>query len=56
LKLAAEMADAGIMITLESLKRRFPGATEAELKQLLAEAAERRPGDGPGVAGSWPRH
>ena len=55
LMLAAEMADAGVSMTRESLRRRFPEATEAQLERMLREMAERRPLDAPGVFASWPR-
>ena len=55
LMLAAEMADVGTSMTRESLRRRFPKASEAELDRMLAEAAERRPLDGPGVPAAWSR-
>ena len=55
LVLAAEMADAGTSMNRESLRRRYPRASEAELDCMLAEDAERRPLDGPGVPGRWPR-
>lgn len=55
LMLAAEMADAGVAMTRESLRRRFPQASEAELDSIVAEVAARRPLDGPGVRAAWPR-
>lgn len=55
LKLAAEMADSGRAMMRESLKRRFPADSEAEIDARFAAAITDRPGDGPGVVGPWPR-
>jgi len=60
LKLAAEMADAGVAMLRESLKRRFPSESDAEIEARVVAILVRRPGaafgDGPGRIGRWPRH
>ncbi len=57
--LAAEMADAGVTMMRESLKRRFPDESEEQITARLHQWLLTRPGaefgDGPGVPTSWPR-
>jgi hypothetical protein len=56
---AFEMADAGIAMMRETLRRRFPSADEAELDRRLGEWLRHRPGaehgDAEGKRVSWPR-
>jgi hypothetical protein len=48
-RLAIEMNELGIEIMRSNLRRRFPNATEDELKRLLHDWLHDRPPDAPGV-------
>lgn len=56
---AFEMADAGISMMRETLRRRFPSADERELDRLVGEWLRHRPGaehgDAEGTRVPWPR-
>ena len=59
IRTALAMADGGVAMKRESLRRSHPDATEAELSEMihewLAERLQAGRGAGAGVPGSWPR-
>ena len=56
LRTALAMADAGIRMKRESLRRAHPEATETEVSRFLQDWLDSKPVDFPGVRGTWPRH
>lgn len=57
LRLAIEMADAGIALMRQNLKRRFPNESDEQIDRRLSAWLRERPGaddgDAPGVRRSW---
>jgi hypothetical protein len=47
-RIAAELADAGLAIKRQSLRRMHPDAPEQEIDELLQQWLVRRPPDSPG--------
>ncbi|MEP7214767.1 MAG: hypothetical protein ABI782_00855 [Anaerolineaceae bacterium] len=55
LRTALAMADAGVAMKRESLRRSHPEATDEEISKLLHEWLGSKRSDFPGVVGTWPR-
>ena len=55
LRAALDMADEGLALQRQNLRRRHPGASEAEIDRLFGEWLHDRPPDSPGRLIDWPR-
>ena len=55
LRVTLDLADAGMALQRQNLRRRHPGASEAEIDRLFDEWLHDRPPDSPGRRIDWPR-
>ena len=55
LRVTLDLADAGMALQRQNLRRRHPGASEAEIDRLFEEWLCDRPPDSPGRRIDWPR-
>ena len=55
LRVAFDLADEGMALQRQNLRRRHPGASEAEIDRLFEEWLCDRPPDSPGRLIDWPR-